>query len=265
MALTRLFARGLAPWLAALVFCATPALAQDPETGSQSGAAAGETAEAAADAGLAEISRMSDYIGGLSSFEFEAATLFDEPAVSGTPDKRASAFHLAVKRPNKLAMTATFDDGSERKLWFDGTTVTLANVSAKTYIELPFDGDIDGLVDAVESRLSMVVPPLAFAISDPFARLEENAIAADFIGERTLGDETTRVVRIETVDTVRQFWIADGDAPLPERLVTTYIRETGHPEMVTNFRSFSEETVPDAAFQAEIADDWTEVPLNPGE
>lgn len=265
MALNRLLARGLVPWLAAAVFCATPAFAQDPEAGSQTGAAAGETADQSADAGLAEISKMADYLGGLSSFEFEASTLFDEPAMSGTPDKRASVFRLAVKRPNKLAMTAKFDDGSERKLWFDGTSVTLANAGAKTYIELPFEGDIDGLVDAVESRLSMVVPPLAFAISEPFSRLQETAIGAEFVGERVLGDDTTRVVRVETVDAVRLFWIAEGTAPLPERVVTTYVRETGHPEMITTFHGFSEQSLPDTTFQADIPDDWTEVPLNPGQ
>ncbi|MEW5424293.1 DUF2092 domain-containing protein [Amorphus sp. 3PC139-8] len=259
MGLNRTFLRGLAPLFAAALFSATPAFAQSDDTQAK------PSAEASAEAGLAAVGDMATYLGGLTSFEFNASSLFDEPTLNGPAGKRAASYHVAVKRPNKLFLDAQFDDGSERKVWFDGANVTFANTTAGTYIELPFDGDIDGLVTAMEERLGTTFPLLSFVTSTPFSELDEAAIGAEVLGERKLGDDISTVVAVETIDAYRLFWIADGSAPLPERLVTTYLRELGDPEMITTFHRFSEKALPDATFTAEIADGWQAIELNPAQ
>jgi len=231
-------------------------------------AAQSDTAEPA-DTGMAEaaaaVQAMSDYLAGLSSFEFEASALFDEPALDGVPGKRAASVHVAVDRPDRLFLQARFDDGSDRKVWFDGETVTLANLSTETYVELPFEGDVDGLVEAIQARLGVTMPVLMFAGSRPFDQLEDNVIGARLVGERVLGDDVTSLVEIETIDARSLLWIADGTAPLPERLVVTYVREPGDPEYVLTFTGFSETSLPDATFEADVPEGWSRIELNPEE
>lgn len=253
------FARALAPWLTAAIVA-----------GTASGALAQEAADAndaadSPDPAFAVIEKMTDYVAGLDAYEFDTSILFDEPTLRGSSNKRAGVHHVAVKRPNKLFLDAKFDDGSERKIWFDGETITFANVGDETYIELPFDGDNDALVEAVESRLGIHLPTLLFVTSEPFDNVSENVVDAELKGTRTLGEETSTLVDIETIDAHSQMWIADGDAPLPKRLVITYIRENGDPEYIMTFDSFAKADLPDQAFVAEIPDGWQKVELNPTE
>lgn len=246
----RTLARGLGPWVAAAVFA-----------GSVGAAAAQSEATAPEADAVAAVQGMADYLAGMSSFEFEAHTLFDEPALQGVPAKRSASVHVAVKRPNKLFFEAKFDDGSDRKVWFDGSTVTLANVVEQTYIELPFDGDTDGLIEAIQTRLGLNLPVLMFAMSAPFDNVGDNVLDVSVTGTRTLGDDVSTQVAIETIDAHSQLWIADGTAPLPERLVITYVRQFGDPEYILTFTGFSEKDLPDATFAAEIPDGWTAVEL----
>ena len=202
---------------------AKPLIAAALLAGSLGAANAQSDTGEAADSGMADaaaaVQAMTDHLAGLSSFEFDAATLFDEPALQGTPSKRAANLHVAVSRPNRMFLQAQFDDGSDRKLWFDGETVTLANVKAQTYVELPFDGDVDALVEAIQARLGLTMPVLMFAQSKPFDQLGDNVLDARLVGERAIGDDVTSLVDIETIDTHSQLWISDGAEPLPERLV----------------------------------------------
>ena len=80
-------------------------------------------------------------------------------------------------------------------------------------------------------------------------------------GTRTLGDDVSTLVDIDTIDARSQLWIADGAAPLPERLVITYVRQAGDPEYILTFDGFSQKDLPDATFEAEIPDGWTAVEL----
>lgn len=246
----RTFARGLGPWVAAAVVAGSLTSAA-----AQSGTAAPD-----ADA-VAAVQAMTDHLAGMSSFEFDAHTLFDEPALQGVPGKRAASVHVAVKRPNKLFFEAKFDDGSDRKVWFNGETVTLANVVEQTYIQLPFDGDTDSLIEAIQARLGLNLPVLMFATSMPFDKIGDNVLDVSVAGKRTLGDNVSTLVDIDTIDARSQLWIADGEAPLPERLVITYVRQHGDPEYVLTFDGFAQKDLPDSTFAAEIGDGWTEVEL----
>ncbi|MGX1097033.1 DUF2092 domain-containing protein [Amorphus sp. MBR-141] len=252
----RPFARGLGPWVAAAVLAGSVGTAA-AQGGSADPAAADPDAVAAVQA-------MTDHLAGMSSFAFDATTLFDEPVLEGAPSKRAGSVHVAVKRPDKLFFEATFDDGSDRKVWFDGTTVTLANVVDETYIALPFDGDTDGLIEAIQTRLGLNLPVLMFARSKPFDDIADNVLDISLGGTRTLGDAASTLVDIDTIDAASQLWIADGGAPLPERLVITYVRQVGDPEYILTFDGFSEEDQPDATFEAQIPDGWTAVELSAG-
>ncbi|MGX1307669.1 hypothetical protein AB7M35_002389 [Amorphus suaedae] len=247
------FARGLGPWVAAAVLAGSVGTAA-----AQSGAA--DQAPTDGDA-VAAVQAMTDHLAGMSSFAFDATTLFDEPALEGTPSKRAASIHVAVKRPNKLFFEAKFDDGSDRKVWFDGKTVTLANIVDKTYIALPFEGDTDGLIEAIETRLGLNLPVLMFARSKPFDDIADNVLDISLVGTRTLGDAASTLVDIDTIDAASQLWIAEGDAPLPERLVVTYVRQVGDPEYILSFAGFSEADQPDAMFEANIPDGWTAMEL----
>lgn len=252
----RTFARGLGLWVAAAVLAGSVG----------SAAAQGGSADpAAADPdAVAAVQAMTDHLAGMSSFAFDATILFDEPALQGVPGKRAASIHLAVKRPDKLFFEAAFDDGSDRKVWFDGTTVTLANVVDETYIALPFDGDTDGLIEAIQTRLGLNLPVLMFARSTPFDDIADNVLDISLVGTRTLGDDVSTLVDIDTIDAASQLWIAEGSAPLPQRLVITYVRQVGDPEYVLTFTGFSETELPDATFEAQIPDGWTAVELPAG-
>ena len=166
------------------------------------------------------------------AFSFQARTLRVYVERSGQPLHIAHTINVVVRRPDRLAISVTGDDGSTR-LYYDGKTVTLLGVEAKHYSTIPVPNTIQGMLETVMGKLG---------VDFPLADFLTNAPDKSFLSGVTSGREVNTV----TIDGVLcrhlvfsqppgielELWLEANDKSLPRRLIVTYRSLPGEPNFI---------------------------------
>jgi hypothetical protein len=165
-------------------------------------------------------------------FAFQARTLRVYADINGQPLHIAHSMKVVLRRPDKLLIDVTGDDGSS-KLAYDGKTVVLLGVETKRYASLPVPNTIQGMLEKVMGR---------FAVDFPLADLLTNSPDKSFLFGITSGREVNTV----TIDGMPcrhllfsqppgielELWVEKNDRSLPRRLIVTYRTLPDHPSFV---------------------------------
>jgi len=99
-------------------------------------------------------------------FSFRAQTLRVYADTNGELLHIAHSMKVTVRRPDKLLIEVTGDDGST-KLFYDGKTVVLFGVDTKRYASLPVPNTIQGMMKEVMGRLGVDFPVADFLTDNP--------------------------------------------------------------------------------------------------
>jgi hypothetical protein len=165
-------------------------------------------------------------------FSFQARTLRVYADTNGQPLHIAHSMKVIVRRPDKLLIDVTGDDGST-KFVYDGKTMVLFGVDTKRYSSLPVPNTIQGMLEKVMGR---------FGVDFPLADLLTSSPDKSFLFGVTSGRE----VNIVTIDGVPcrhllfsqppgielELWVEKNDRALPRRLIVTYRDLPDHPSFV---------------------------------
>ena len=225
---------------------------------------------AAADPRAMEIlKKMSDLLGGTSSFGFTAEETYDEHD-GNQMLQFANIRSVAVQRPNKIAAD-TSGDTVNRRAWFDGQTFTLLDKEHNVYGSTEFAGTIDQLLDLLDDQFEVVIP-LGELISENLqGQLTERLRSGSYLGLHQVGATKCHHLAF-TLDLLDfQIWLEAGEKPLPRKLVITYKQEPGMPQYTAVFTRWNlEMETPDKLFKFQIPPgarkiDWTvpEIPPIP--
>jgi hypothetical protein len=181
------------------------------------------------------LDRMTHYLAGLEAFTFTSRQGYDVVQSTGQKIEFGETRHLSVDRPNRLRVEEVASDGTRDLALFDGRTVTLLNADSNVFAQAPQPGTVDDALVYVVRDLKLRFP-LALLLSSRLpAELPPRVKSIDYV-ERTdiYGAPTHHIAgRTESVDF--QFWIAEGDRPLPIRVVITYLHAAGEPQFWADF------------------------------
>jgi len=118
---------------------------------------------------------------------------------------------------------------------FDGHSISVLDADAGVYAQAPQPGTVDDALVYFLRELRMRMP-LALLFSTRLPDVLSRAVRSIDYVESTeiLGVPTQHVAgRTDSVDF--QFWIAEGERPLPLRVVITYPHSPGQPQFWANF------------------------------
>ncbi len=195
---------------------------------------------------------------------FRAHTLRVYVERSGQSLHIGHTIDVLLRRPDRLAVSETGDDGST-KLFYDGKTVTLFGVETKKYSTIPVPNTIQGMLDTVMGKLG---------VDFPLADFLTNAPDKSFLSGVTSGREVNTV----TIDGVPcrhllftqppgielELWIEKNDRAVPRRLIVTYRSEPGQPSFIAEFSDWNFSVHPsDAEFTFQPPEGATKVELRP--
>ena len=165
-------------------------------------------------------------------FSFQARTLRVYAEPNGQPLHIAHSMKVTVRRPDRLLVDRTGDDGST-KLFYDGKTVVLFGIEGKKYVTIPAPNTLQGMLETVMGKLG---------VDFPLADFLTNAPDKSFLSGVTSGREVNTV----TIDGVPcrhllftqppgielELWVEKNDRSLPRRLIVTYHSEPSQPSFV---------------------------------
>jgi len=124
-------------------------------------------------------------------------------------------------------------------LLYDGKELTVATPSRNVYARTQQPGTIDDAINYILSDLGMKVPVSALLQSTAAKELDRKTQSIGYVEKTSIFGTPAHHLAGRTASVDYQIWIADGDQPLPLRLVLTYRKEKGQPQFRAQFSDWN--------------------------
>jgi hypothetical protein len=199
-----------------------------------------------------------------AQFSFQVHTLRAYAEPNGQPLHIAHTIKVMVRRPDRVRIDVTGDDGST-KLFYEGKTVTILGVEANKYATVQAPNTIQGMLETVVGKLGVDFPLADFLTDAPDKSFlagvtsgrEVNTVTIDAVPCRHLLFTQPPGIELE-------LWIEKNDKALPRRLIATYRSERDQPSFVAEFSDWNLSARPsDAEFTFQPPAGAVQVELKP--
>jgi hypothetical protein len=226
-------------WTLTLLLLSVPVHAQ------QTSAANPEIEEQA----MAVLKRMAEFLTQAQRFSVTVDTGFDVVQDSGQKIEFGETRQMVLRRPDRLRIDATKRDGSKSGMFFDGKDIAVFNTKENVYAMVARPGTVDEAMAYFLDDLDMRLP-LAELLSSQVAKtLQEHVRAATYVEPSQIAGVPCDHLALRGDQVDLQLWVAQGNQPLPRRLVITYTRANGQPQFWAQFSEWNlAPEVPDTLF-----------------
>jgi hypothetical protein len=218
--------------LGILVSAVFPAAAQSPAAPQATSPAAAPKVDPAA---VQALSRMSQYLKSLSSFELTTKTSLD--LVTGDDQKiqlDGGAHYKVRKDPGAFVIDVVSDDWNRQYL-YDGSSFTLYAPKLGYYATAPAPATIQATIEDIENRFGISLPlDDLFRWSGPDGANADKLQSGFLVGTATLDGVKTDHYAFREGDIDWQVWIQQGDQPLPRKVVIVDRRDPTDPAYTAN-------------------------------
>jgi len=193
--------------------------------------------------------RMARFLSQAPRFSVNVLSGYDAVQASGQKIEFGEVRKVTVSRPNRLRIEVEQSNGNKHLALFDGRDITVSSMPQNVYAQISRPGDIDGAIRYFINDLNMRLPLAVLLVSRLPDELGRRVQSLDYVERTTiLGTPSHHLAgRTETVDF--QVWVAEGDQPLPQRVVLTYKDAEGQPQFRALFSDWNlSPTVTDSMF-----------------
>jgi len=194
--------------------------------------------------------RMAEFMARTSSFSVSVRDSYDVYQKSGQIIEFSEMRKITVSRPDRLRIEVEESSGDRQMLLFDGKELAVATPNRNVYAKAPKPGSIDDAVNYFTSDLGMKLPFSVLLQTTAPKKLDEITQTLDYVERTTIFGAPAHHLAGRTASVDYQIWIADGDQPLPQRLVLTYRKEKGQPQFRAQFSDWNTAAeTPDSLFE----------------
>jgi hypothetical protein len=182
---------------------------------------------------------MAEFISKAPAFSVTLRSAYDAIQEDGQYIEFGERRHVLLQRPDRLRVESERSDGEHNLVLFDGKKITGFKADDNIFAQVEKPGTIDEALIYLVRDLQFKLP-LARMLHTGFAQqLEKMITAVSYVEEDVLFDVVTDhlAVRAENID--MQLWVAQGDEPLPRRIVITYMNAPGQPQFRGDFTDWS--------------------------
>ena len=214
----------------ATVLCAFPSRAQQTSPTDQS-----KSEEQA----MAVLKRMGEFLSQAQRFSVTADVGFDAVQDDGQKIEFGETRKVLLSRPDQLRIDTTKRNGAEDEVIFDGKDITVFNPKENVYATEARPGTVDEAIAYFVNDLDMRLPLAELVNSNLAKMLPERVREAAYVEKSSIGGVPCDHIALRGDKADMQLWIAEGDKPLPQRVVITYKREDGRPQFWANLTKWN--------------------------
>lgn len=197
------------------------------------------------------------------AFRVEMDVVFDLLDVEEQKLQFSRHVSVELKRPDRLRGASIGDDW-DKEYVYDGKQVAILDKRANCYSTIETPASVDAMLDFLDERYGMSLPTADLFYSDPYVVLTEFVEAGRYLGKHRVGEELCHHLAFRTPAVDWQIWLADGDKPLPRKLVVTYKDRPQSPQFCAVFRNWDlSPTVKDERFTFQPPHGWAQIPVQP--
>jgi hypothetical protein len=219
---------------AAVLLAAGLAHGQAPAPGTKVPAVTESQAEASA-----ILMRMADFLGGAQAFSVSVRGGYDAIQKSGQRIEFGELRKVTLSRPDRLRVEGERSDGVKTLTVFTGKEIVLVDAASNVYATAPQPGGVDQTIVYFVKDLGMRMPLAVLLVSQLPAELKDRVRSVEYVEKTNIYGSPAHhlAARTDTVDF--QVWVADGDKPLPQRVVITYKKAKGEPQFWAQFSEWN--------------------------
>ena len=206
--------------------------------------------------------KMGDFLGKTPRLSAKVITAYDTVQTSGDKIEWNEVRTLVLSRPDRLRMEAEKSNGARTLVLFDGKQITSYDEAGRAYAQAPQPGGVDETLVYFVRDLGMRLPLAVFFLSRAASELDRRVLSVQYIEKTGILGAPAHHLAGRTDSVNFQIWIADGNQPLPQRIVLTYPSAPGQPQFRAHFMAWNvAPETPDALFTFTPPTDTNKIPF----
>jgi hypothetical protein len=196
------------------------------------------------------LTAMANNLAGLKSFTVIFRDGYDVVQSTGQKIEFGDTRRITLARPRQLRVEEISSDGTIDLTLFDGRNVTVLNADSNVFAQAAQPGTIDDTLVYFVRDLKMRMPLARLLMTRLPADLPKRVRTIDYVESTEINGVPTHHLAGRTSDVDFQYWITEGDRPLPLRVVITYVNAPGQPQFWANFSDWNTSPqLPQTTFQ----------------
>jgi hypothetical protein len=177
------------------------------------------------------LKKMSNFLAVAGRFSVTIRDGYDVVQKSGQKIEFGELRSLTVSRPDRLRIEVERSDGQKGSVIFDGKEITVYSADQNIYATASRPGTLDQAIKYALDDLKIRMPLALMLLSTLPTELDTLGVSADYVETTTITDVPCDHLAARTPGGVDfQIWVAQGDQPLPRRIVITYKNEKEQPQ-----------------------------------
>ena len=184
--------------------------------------------------------RMSAYLGTQTSFELKSSGAFDLVLDDGQRLQFGDNATFKVRRPNGFVIERV-GDYKDRRFTYDGKQLTVSSPRTAYYAQVEAPPTIRETLALAADRYGIELPLTdLFRWSEPGGGRADDIQEALYVGPALIDGTRTDHYAFREAEVDWQIWIAQGDSPVPRKIVITDRTDPSSPQYTAtlswNFR-----------------------------
>ena len=198
---------------------------------------------------MAVLKRTATFLSQAQRFSVTLDIGFDAVQDSGQKIEFGEIRQIVLRRPDRLRVDATKRDGAKSTLLFDGKDLTVVHPQENAYATAARPGSVDEAIAYFVHDLGLRLPLAELLTSQLAERLAEQVRVADYVEASSIAGMPCDHLALRGDEADLQVWVAQGQHPLPRRVVITYRHVDGRPQFWAQFSDWNlAPEAPDALF-----------------
>jgi hypothetical protein len=173
---------------------------------------------------------MANFLAKAPAFSLTIRSAYDAIQADGQRIEFGERRRILLRRPDRLRVEVERSDGDEGLVLFDGKGITAFKADDNVYARVEKPGSVDAAMVYLVRDLQMTLPLARMFRTDFPQEMEEQITAISYVEEDVLFDVPTDHLAVRSAEIDLQIWIAQGEQPLPRRVVLTYKNAPGQPQ-----------------------------------
>ncbi len=182
--------------------------------------------------------QMCDYMASLKAYSVTSEVFEDRVFSDGQKIQYHRISKTIVQKPDKVH-TVTLGDGSDTLSIINGKQFALLDQTSSNYQLVDVPAGLDKAVDFLLEKFDLNVPTADLIKDDPYAAIFPNIISGQYIQAVEMDGKLYHHLAFRQLLVDWQVWIADGDAPLPIRIVITDKTQHGNPQFMIVYKDWN--------------------------
>ena len=224
-------------------------------------APAAATTEPQPDA-TALLKSMADYLAGLEFFRCTTTNGYETVQPNGQKVEFGETREIFLARPNRLRVEEVSSDGFSDVTLFDGRQITVVSAGFNVYAQAPQPPSLEDALVYFVRDLRMRAPLALLLSTHVRTDLLEMAKNVEYVERTRVGRKDAHHIAAQSESVDFEFWIADGNKPLPLRVVITYKTAPGQPRFWSDTSNWqTNRKLADKRFQVELPEGARQIPF----